>query len=202
MDEFDALSGLRQLIRAGEKRVEALEDEDQELHLRQLRSARELLSTPALTERTWGAYKQGLTAEIFLGLEFTSRALSRAGVETAIDEQELAPLLKEVRELLDDVQNAHIGQELKEFLVDSLVEIQDGILAYRIRGAEGLRRVLQSSLGGAVLQQHDLAQSENEPQVRGFVNILRKLSGIVDTAYRAKQLIEPVLKSLLPGSSS
>jgi hypothetical protein len=63
----------------------------------------------------------------------------------------LNELLSEVRVLLDKVLDSKLDVDIKRFLVEKLRDIEQVIINYKFEGPEGIRKVFESTIGGAVL---------------------------------------------------
>ena len=100
--------------------------------------------------------------------------------------------------MLEKVIAADISEELKKTLIDSLEDIRRAILEYRIRGGAGLREALDRSIGAVVRYREEL-QKISDPEeagVSGFSMVIEKLSGLVSTALKLKQLVGQMLPML------
>ena len=198
------LSQLIQLTQNAKKSVQQLTDVDQTLYLKPFENIERAFATTNL-DQPWSEFKDRVDDATMIALRFVSDALSRMGTEDVIDPEVLSDLQSDVGSLLEKVLQSDLPDELKTVLIESLEDIRGAILEYRIRGADGLRRVLESSVG-AVLRQREQTQRIHEEKelkvIFDFLGILRELDKLVAVSLKAKELVAPVVNYFLPSGSS
>ncbi len=88
-----------------------------------------------------------LTAEVMARLEFCSEALREEQSEVDLTPAELAELSGELNTLIENVAASGIAVVLRKALLDALESARTAITLYRVYGAKGLRKHLQSMFG-------------------------------------------------------
>ena len=88
-----------------------------------------------------------LTAEVMARLEFCSEALREDRSEVDLTPDELQDLSKELNSLIENVAASEIAPALRKALLEALESARTAISLYRVYGAKGLRKNLQSLFG-------------------------------------------------------
>jgi len=88
-----------------------------------------------------------LTAEVMARLEFCSEALRDDWSEVDLEPDELVELAAELNTLIEKVAASEIATALRKALLEALESARIAISLYRVYGAKGLRRNLQSLFG-------------------------------------------------------
>jgi len=122
-------------------------------------------------------------------------------VEEAITVDELERLRKLCDELRSEILNAkELAPALKEWLLDLVRLMRDGIDRYRIRGSRGLRRQFHEMLGSLVSHEQMVANIKKEkPDIwmkvmNGFEVILR-MAQFVEKGSKALEYVWTVIES-------
>ena len=196
IDTFDAIYKINELVREARGRIQELAV-NQELYLKPIVSIESALTLEVLTQEDWSRYKRRLDEATMLGLQFCSDFLSGTGGELILEPDSLAQLQAEIESLSEWVMQGGFDAEFQAFLIRSLDEIRRAILAYRVGGADSLRRGLESALGAALRHGDQLNAKKDNKVVLKFFGILRTLHELVITAQRTSQLAEPIVKYFL-----
>jgi len=186
------LIGLLQLTR---QRIEQIDQLDRDLYFQPIKKLEKAFATMNL-DVPWNNFKSNIDDATMVGLAFCSDTLSKYHSEELIEKEVLEDLLTDVESLVQTVLASTLTPELKTVLVENLENIRRAILEYRIRGADGLLRALETSVGALVRHRDDLKRSKDSESVSGFWKFLTKLDRIATTAMKAKQLFGPVVAQL------
>lgn len=100
-----------------------------------LQSSRESLAIPHLT------------AEVLARLEFCAEALREEESEIDLTADELTAISEELNNLIEQVASSEISSALRKNLLEVLETARIAISLYRVYGAKGLRKNLQSLFG-------------------------------------------------------
>ena len=107
-------------------------------------------------------------------------------------------------ELIKSAHSSGLPDNFRVMLIESLEEIRHAILEYRLRGAAGLRRAMESGLGGILRFSHEVPEDDSgnpEPIIERFLFLLNRLDSIASVALKLKQVAGPIAKFVFPGSS-
>ena len=199
---YALLLELMDLVDRAKKSVQQL-DVDHDLYLRWVPNVEHVLIYSQLGAK-WAQLQPQLDDTTMNQLEFCSELLSRRTSEKVISDEDLSKLQMEVETLLDKVLSANLPEELKDVLIEKLEQIRQAILAYRVRGNEGLRRALGSSLGAMFLYREHIEEIQDDKQkttVSQVVQFIANLAEILGFTLQAAQLTGLVTPLLGPGGS-
>lgn len=99
-----------------------------------------------------------LTPEVMARLEFCSEALRDEWSELDLTPDELQDLSTELNTLIENVAASGIGSALRKALLEALESARIAISLYRVYGAKGLRKNLQSLFGFVYTERAALKQ--------------------------------------------
>ena len=200
---YALLVELMDLVDRAKKSVQQLPGVNHDLYLRWIPNVEHVLTYSQLSVK-WAELQRNLDDTTMNQLEFCSELLSRRTGEKVISDEDLSKLQMEVETLLDKVLSANLPEELKDVLIEKLEEIRQAILAYRVRGNEGLRRALGSSLGAMFLYREHIEEIQDDKQKTTLfqvVQFIANLAEILGFATQAAQLTAPFIRLLGPGGS-
>lgn len=112
--------------------------------------------------------------------------------EEAVTPDEIATIRKLCNELQAEIENSQtLNKTLKEWLLDLVRMMRDGIDRFKIRGSRGFRKELYQMLGSIMVHYGDIKEvKEKEP------GIWMKMMQSLDWACRAAERFEKVGKAL------
>lgn len=133
------------------------------------------------------------------GLEFCSDKLARTLNEQIIDQESLDELREQVEEMIKVILDAEIDSALKAVILDHLQAIHQAILTYRIHGAAGLKRALDSGVGSLLRHQAELKKPESKTWLGRLTKLFERIDGYVTTGQGAKRLFGHMVELLQLG---
>lgn len=190
------LAELIQQIAAGRDAVARVEDVDTDLFLRPFGVLEKAFVTVNL-EAPWEQFRNRIDPATMVALEYSAEMLSHHMPEDEIPVEKLDDLRAEVEKLLETVLKSDIDEELRTTLVEYLERIRLAILAYRLRGADGLQEALDQTLGLIARRAREARSSSERTLFKRVWELLRNLNTAVSLAKRIKELAPPELETLL-----
>jgi hypothetical protein len=139
---------------------------------------------------------------IINGLEFTSERLQAYSPEPDLPPSELEAIQKQTAELIKKLQSSEtIPPRLKLIIFDLLNAVQRSIDQYSFKGIRGVRQEL--FIIASQIQEYfpDFEQAKNDPEVKGFFALLKKIDSVTAAALKVKELITsvaPLLPAIQP----
>ena len=115
----------------------------------------------------------------------------------ANESEKLLELLKEVRDLIEEVSRSQLDQYLKEYILHHLYLIDRSIEDYRFQGIAALRSGLEASVGAMVLNQPTFDEAKKSSVGKKFMRILGTYVLIMSAVQSTAKLVQAVTK-LLP----
>jgi hypothetical protein len=201
-DLLQSMAALIVLVRDAKAAVSEA-DLNEELYMSPFAHVEQMLATMNL-EQQWGRFNEQLTPTVMQALHFGADAVAKTARFRSLSEeqrQELEDLLEEVEELRKDVTSSGLPAELIVYVVAKLEDVRRAIIEFRLTGFEGLQNVLDETLGGLLRQRGLFEEFQDEPPVRRFRNVLRRLGAVLGFGIQAGQLTTSVLLLLTDGSS-
>lgn len=183
------LSDMIQVSYKTQDRIRELENIDHELFLKPFENIEKLFSQINL-EGSWQTGKRLLDEPTIYGLQFCSDRLSREASVSTVNHEEIERIQKILSELTETVLSLDFEPNLKSLLIRNLEGLRQAIIAYRIRGIEGIEAELEASFGSLALKR-DMVKSavEKDPAKKGFFSkYMPFLEGINKTVTTAKNI--------------
>lgn len=183
------LSDMIQVSYKTQDRIRDLENIDHDLFLKPFKNIEKLFSQINL-EGPWQTGRRLLDEPTIYGLQFCSDRLSREATVSTINHEEIQRIQKVLSELTESVLSLDFEPKLKALLIKNLEGLRQAIIAYRIRGIEGIEAELEASFGSLALKR-DMVKSEVEedPAKKGFFSrYIPFLDGINKTVTTAKNI--------------
>ena len=173
------------------------DDLDHELHLQPFKELEALLAETHL-DVPWRSVKGRLNDKLLLGLRHSADRLARSSQFKQIKSDALESLRKEVEDLISAVLNAEIPQGVKAELLEHLERFRHAVVAYRIRGVEGLSAEVKHGVGVFVIEGDRLKNApEKERSLwKRYGDIVQHANDVVTFARNAKELAVPALALL------
>lgn len=183
------ISDLIQVSYKTKDRILQLENVAHSLYLKPFDNIERLFSQINL-EGPWQTGKRCLDEPTIYGLKFCSDQLRREIAVSQVEHQEIENLQKSVNELIEIVIKLDFESSLKSILIRNLESLRAALLAYRIKGIEGIETELELSLGLLILNKSKVADAvEKSSEKRGFfARYLPFLDGINKTVSTAKNI--------------
>jgi len=107
-------------------------------------------------------------------------------------------LLKSAQELLNEITNSNIDSPLKIFLTVRLEEVCRAIRHYSIGGSDGLRNVIESNIGDAILRNAGLV-TDNASQLwlQRFIQLMFKAGTLLGISADVDGFLLPSMSNLI-----
>ncbi len=200
VDIYYNLGLFRDLVDDVERMIKQIPDIRHEQYLKGIAQLRTTVAQPNL-QAGWQEHLRVLEM-IVNGLEFASERLQAYSPEPDLPPSELETIRKQTAELIQKLESSEtIPKRLKLIIFDLLSAVQRSIDQYRFRGIRGLRQEL--FVIASQIQEHfpDFEQAKDEPEVKGFFALLKKIDAVTAAALHVKELLW-ALSPLLPATPS
>ena len=174
----------------------------QDIYLRQLqRVKRVILGRGA---QNWGEYRSNFNDDFMVSLQLAAENLSHHWYEEAVPEEELTGIQSEIEELTGRILESDLHVELKAVLTAGLEEVRQAILNYRIRGADEIRKAVDSNIvafGRNLEHIADLSDDQDKEVVSAYRSLIDRANEITTVALRLKPLGEGIAEMLRIGGA-
>jgi len=194
------LADLFGLINQAKAAIQQLDDVNHALYLKPLHRIETILSHINL-EESWDHWKRQINEAILEGLQFNADLLSRKSGFTHVNENEISGLKKELEALMSLVIEVELPNDLKFLFIRNLEAIHYALLAYRVRGIEGLEQEIERAVGSMVLHKNSIPpNTEVSPRRKAWENFcafIGRLNNIVSLAKNSKELGAPVAQEII-----
>ena len=147
VEVISRLIELRELIRDVEIALLQTENLNRDLYTKPILGLKSIVNLNELSN-TWSVSYTIITRNL-VPLNFIEDQLSHYSQynENKIPNDEIQEILKDINELYESVISSSLPTELKEFLLDALEKLRQGIHEYRIRGVVRLREAVGETVG-------------------------------------------------------
>ena len=191
------LADLIDLVHETKASIQRIEDVDQKLHLRPFKKIEALLSQLNL-DAGWEHWKNQIDETTLYGLQFSADKLSRVSGFTQVANDDLADIRSKIDALVAEVADSSLSQDLKLLLLRNLEAVRHALLAYRVRGIEGIQEEIERSVGSVLLHQEEIrtALPEDRQVWQTFFAIVERLNKLVTLARNSKELAAPAMQAL------
>lgn len=151
----------------------------------------------------WNGVLSQLAGSNLRALEFCADQLDRLSLEKEIPQSYLDIVQREVEAVIADLLASSLEQEAKQALIMKLEDVRAAILAYRLRGLDGLRLTTQSAVGALVMSYPRLQRTSKLDIVTKVLDLLVKLATLVEKANLLMPGSGSAIRAMLgPGASS
>lgn len=190
------LAHLHNLTIEIEQMISRIPDANHELFLRNMGNIRKALSWPNIGS-LWNELKNVLTEQAVTDLAFCAEEIDKFYKESAIPEEELENIKVEIDKLFKQLSDSTIDLKLKITLQDLLEAMRRAVNEYHIRGAKGMREVIDYSLGSILRHREDIKNDNHKQIIKNFTAFLVKVDDIVARAIKYAPLLEFASKFFL-----
>lgn len=197
LDETDTESLLRivadliQLVYKTKKQIEEMENVNHDLYLKPFTRLELMLSTINL-EAHWKSWKNYLDEHTIYGLQFASDQLSRISMVSSIANEEIDHIKNSLQSITDEILDSSIDEDLKLLLIRNLESLRQALLAYKIKGIEGIETELALNIGSIILNkdklQESAAHNESKSIFKKFSTFLEGVNKTVSTAKKVNEI--------------
>ena len=179
------------LIQLSQTTKEKLEDIDHDLYLRPFSRIERILSQINL-DAAWKNWKAQIDEPTIYGLQFCSDKLNRITNYERISNEEIDAIKLSLSKLTDQILNSKLDSSLKELLIRNLESLRQALIAFKIKGIEGIQQELELNLGSIILHQEEIRSKsnvDNESSLwTGYFKFLEGLNKTIAAAKNIKEL--------------
>lgn len=198
-DLLKMLADLIDLAHDAKNAIERLEGIDHSLYKKPFDRVERCLSKVNL-DAPWKACKDELDETTLLGLQFCSDQLGRATGYASVPSPDFQEILADLSDLTVRVGDSTLPSNLRLLLVRNLEDVRASILAYKIKGLEGVEYEVERGLGSLLLRKEEIQLSQASEESRdvwcSYLVLLERLHKVVVVARDTKELVAPFLKVL------
>ncbi|WP_417553394.1 hypothetical protein [Marinomonas fungiae] len=186
------VADLIMLSQQAKSRIHSLDDITHDIFLEPFPKIEKLLSTLNL-DASWKPYRELLSDPTTLyGLKFCSDKLSRIDCIENIDKSEIEAIQAKLASLVDDILNSEIDPDVKELLLRNLEGLRQSLIAYRVRGLEGIEREVEAGLGSILVNKSKIektvSKGKNGSLLKSYIALLEVTNKTISTAKNLKEL--------------
>lgn len=179
--------------------IQRLDDVDHRLHLKPFKKIEALLSQLNL-DAGWEHWRSQIDDTTLYGLQFSADKLSRMSGLTEIPNDDLIDLRSQLDSLIAAAADADLTPELKLLVLRHLERLRHALIAYRVRGLDGLQEELEIIAGSVVLHARAVRSSADRPEESkiwtAFFALANRLNTVVSLARNSKELLAPAMQAL------
>lgn len=155
--------------------IEQLDHVNHDLHLKWLPKVEASFSVLNF-QLQWKHFIERFDGEIIYGIQICADALSRQRPEKVAQPELLQSLLKQVVELLDEVPNAELPPDLRNFIYEHLSLVRNAVEEYKIRGIKPLETEVERLTGVISLSPWLWSRSHQSEVGRRFWKVMGNLA--------------------------
>lgn len=150
----------------------------------------ELATSISNVDAPWSNYKHFLNDQAMFNLKHIGEKLSMSDYKLCyiISDDILYDLEREVLNLAEKVRQGVLDSSLKVIIIDQLEAIHRSINEYRLRGIEGMKKVLAYTYGEFIINHKLFEKEKNKDEVIGFGKIIFKYANIINSVYRIGEI--------------
>jgi len=193
------LADLIGLVSETKKSIERIEDVDHLIYLKPFRRIEEFLSQVNL-EASWAQWKNQLDEPTLYGLQFAADKLSRVSGCTSIAEEDIDGIREELEQFVTSILQSDLPQGMKALFLRNLEAIRHALLAYRVRGVEGLEDELERAIGSLVLHKEEIPPEGDKSQTRTFwerfFTFVDRINKAVTLTHTANEIAGPMMQNI------
>jgi len=145
----------------------------------------------------WSAFKGQINEHVINYLSMTSDLLSHKCAEPVLSESSLSSILKNARNLIDEVRNSDLPSEIKNFMVKHLHKVCLAVEEHSICGTESVSSAVESAFGFGVLHGESVELAKTNSTAQKFWQQMANVALIISISTGVQQLAPPIME-LLP----
>lgn len=200
------LADLIMLSQKTKSRIKSLDDISHEIYLKPFANIEKMLSTLNL-DSSWKPYRDLLNEPTLYGLKFCSDKLSRIDQIETIKKAEIEAIQGQLSALVEDILDSDIESSVKELLLRNLEGLRQSLIAYRVRGLEGIEREVEAGLGSLLVNKPKFKRASSDNKfgslLKAYINLLEITNKTVAAAKNMKELgVVEVITKLIGVSNS
>ncbi|MED5387434.1 MAG: hypothetical protein VX793_01165 [Pseudomonadota bacterium] len=185
------LADLIMLTQNTKSRINALNDIDHELYLKPFANIEKILSALNL-DSSWKPYRDLLNEPTLYGLRFCSDKLSRIDQAETVKKEDIEEIQSKLAALVEDILGTEIDMGVKELLLRNLEGLRQSLIAYRVRGLEGIEREVEVGLGALIINREKVERASSDNKVGSLIKAYFVLLEITNKTVAAAKSIKEI----------
>lgn len=145
----------------------------------------------------WHKFLSGFDQTFKTKLEICDDLLSHNSPEPSLDKQQVQEIQSDVEDLIKDIEASSLDEDLKKYILYYLRKIDDGILEYRIKGIESLKKAFEETYGPLRIDPEAERIKKHPEFLKRFGEILEKINKYISMADPGFRLLVRVIPLLL-----
>jgi hypothetical protein len=125
-------------------------------------------------------------------LKFCSDKLSRIDQIEKIDKSQIEAIQTKLESLVNEILNSEVDLSVKELLLRNLEGLRQSLIAYRVRGLEGIEREVEAGLGSLLVNKPKIESAAHEGKagtlLKAYIKLLEITNKTLATAKNLKDL--------------
>lgn len=144
--------------------------------------------SPSVLHVGWAAVKPNLSLEVLTSLNFCKDLMPDEEME--ISEEDLQSLAEEVDSLQAHLDNSELPTHLRSIIKRYIDSIWEALDEYPITGAKSFKSANRKIVGELIEAQAEIKESTEEPALKKFGSLFKRVNDIADTAIKADKLMQ------------
>jgi hypothetical protein len=144
--------------------------------------------SPSVLHVGWAAVKPNLSLEVLTSLNFCKDLMPDEEIE--ISEEDLKSLAEDIDSLEAHLENSELPTHLRSVIQKYIDSIWEALDEYPITGAKSLKSANKKIIGELIEAQEEIKQSAEQPAVKKFGTLFKRVNDIADTAIKADKLMQ------------
>lgn len=150
--------------------------------------------SPEIFVAGWASGKQHLTNDVIVALDFCLDLLPDEEGEISLDDIE--SISRDIDDLEKSLEASGLSFQLKKTIQRYIHAIRAALQDYSVSGAKALKKASQTAVGEIIEVKAEIIESQNDPAVRKFGSVWKKVNTVADTVSKADKLGQIGLKAL------
>ncbi|MDJ0508079.1 MAG: hypothetical protein QNJ64_02310 [Crocosphaera sp.] len=105
----------------------------------------------------------------------------------------------QIQSLLEKIIESELNQPLKILLREKLIEIRKVLEDYQFYGADGIKKIVEETLGALVINKNEIAQEKDKKPVQDFLKLFKDF---LDIAIKTKKITLRYWRNITKSSTS
>ncbi|WP_372599337.1 hypothetical protein [Amphritea sp.] len=139
----------------------------------------------------WKGFREQINSHVINYLSMTSDLLSHKYPQPILEEGSLNSILKNSRELIDEVRQSDLPENIKEFMIKQLHRICLAVEEHSISGSESVSSAVESAFGYGVLHAEAVEAAKSNLVAKKFWQNMANIALVVSISTGVQQLAPP-----------
>lgn len=190
------MAEIMELIRNVKDEIKLLELEEESEFIGPINKIAEVFSGVSLDSSLELLFKENFGYNL-QSLKFCAITLKRERRDIEIDQEELNTVYKQFEALRKQVIETELPKQLRVLILKNIDEIMKSINDFKVKGLEGLKRTVESSVGSLILNRETVSGSRDGASiVEKILKNLSNLNQLLSASKTTKELLEPIIQYL------